>query len=262
MKSLLSKIKLFASAAGFGAAALFFSCGTADKGLIVPLYFVNSTQWEQVANAEVGEYVILNPYNGPGDEQNPLYTNYIGELIDKGKIPIGYIYTKWGSRPLEEVEADIDKWLDFYPDIKGFFIDETATGSDKLDYYKTLVDYIKSKGDYYIVLNPGTQPLDNGYFDIADTVVVYEGTYDNKPQGVCQVNPSKSAVIVYNATEEEMKTVLTTEDCKYYYVTDRTLPNPFDSLPSYFDQEVELLKKINFVLDQQNGAERKGGRTY
>jgi len=221
----------------------FLGCGTStevSKGIIVPQYFYDSALWDKVINADIGGYVIINPSNGPGDSADSAYVNEINELNAHSKIPIGYIYTKWGDRSIDDVKADIDKWLELYSGIKGFFVDEAASSADKSEYYTELADYIKSKGDYKIVLNPGTKP-DAVYFGIADTVVVYESNASAVPDDVCSNYSDKSAIIVYGADEEEMEN-LVNRPCKYIYVTDDNDSNPYDSLPSYFDEEIDALK--------------------
>ncbi|MEO1927162.1 MAG: spherulation-specific family 4 protein [Nautiliaceae bacterium] len=99
---------------------------------------------------------------------------------------------------------------------------------------------MKSKGDYFIVLNPGIIP-DKNYFDIADNIVVLE----NNISAVNEVNCSysdKSSIIVYGAQEFQMEEIVKKYNCEYVYVTDDSLPNPYDTLPSYFEEEINALK--------------------
>ena len=132
-------------------------CGSSDnnsikeekRGLIVPIYFYDLNKWQDVVNVNIDEIAIINPSNGPGSNIDENYVNFIDDLVKNNKSPIGYVYTKWGNRDISEVENDIDTWMVFYPNIKGFFIDEAATGLDKFEYYKDLANYIKSKGNYY-----------------------------------------------------------------------------------------------------------------
>ncbi len=211
------------------------------RGLIVPVYFYNLSEWDRVVDADIDEIAIINPSNGPGSSVDDNYVNFIKALVSKGKKPVGYVYTKWGSRDISEVKDDIDTWLSFYPQIKGFFVDEAATGVDKLSYYEELRDYIKSKGDFYIVLNPGTQP-NAAYFSIADNIVVYESNLSELDENLCKTYIDKSSIIVYGVTKDEMIKIVNKYHCRYIYITDDTLPNPYDTLPSYFDEEINALK--------------------
>jgi hypothetical protein len=222
---------------------LFFGCGSSvseKRGLIVPVYFYNLSEWERVENASIDEIAVINPSNGPGSSVDENYADFIKALVNNGKKPIGYVYTKRGERDISEVEDDIDTWISFYPQIKGFFIDEAASGVDKLDYYEKLKDYIKAKGNYFIVLNPGSMP-NAAYFSIADNIVVYEGNV-SELNASCTSYADKSSIIVYNATKEQMLDIINRYHCRYLYVTDDNLPNPYDTLPSYFDEEIDALK--------------------
>ena len=211
-----------------------------NKKIIIPQYFYDYDLWQKVVDTDTDGYVIINPSNGPGDDTDSAYFNEIDDLVRNGKTPVGYVYTKWGERDIEEVKDDIDKWLGLYPQIKGFFIDEASTLSDRFEYYKELKEYIDSKGDYKFILNPGTVP-DGIYFSIADTVVVYEGNATGIDDKVCGEYPSQSAVIVYGADENQMRDIVK-KACRYFYITDDNDTNPYDSLPSYFDEEIMLLK--------------------
>jgi hypothetical protein len=225
---------------------IFIGCGgennTNNKsGIIIPAYFYDANLWDEVVNADsLNKFiVIINPNYGPGDNTDDFYSSVINDLITENKTPIGYVYTKWGSRDISEVENDIDKWLNLYPSIKGFFIDEANSTADGVTYYKTLYSYIKAKGNYFVVLNPGTTP-NTEYFNVSDLVVVFENDVSKLNNNVCENNFEKSAVIVYGADEEDMKEFKNV--CGYVYFTDDSGNNPYDSLPSYFYEEINELK--------------------
>jgi hypothetical protein len=215
--------------------------GKEKKGLIIPAYFYNTTLWNRVASVNSDEIVIINPSSGPGKYVDNAYEKFINNLVSNGKKPIGYVYTKWSKRDISLVKKDIDTWISFYPKIKGFFIDEANSAASYSRYYKVIVNYIKSKGGYFVVLNPGTIP-DSVYFSIGDNVVVYEGNVFSLPDNICSVYSNKSSIIVYNASEAEMKKIADGKSCRYLYITDDNLPNPYDNLPNYFDKENQLLK--------------------
>ena len=212
-----------------------------SQKMIIPLYLYNADIWNHISKFQNKEIVILNPSNGPGDEKDSNYEDLINKLNKNKNKPIGYVYTKWGDRNITEVKKDINRWLDFYPNIKGFFIDEASENIDDINYYKNLYDYIKSKGNYYIVLNPGVYP-DEEYFNIADSIVVFEDEFYKLDSDVCKKNSDKSSLIVYDANESEMEDIIKNYKCKNVYVTDDNLPNPYDTVPSYFDEEIKLLK--------------------
>ena len=107
--------------------------------------------------------------------------------------------------------------------------------------YKDIYNYIKSKGKYFVVLNPGTMP-NTAYFSIADNIVVYEGDVKNLPSEACKSYAYKSSIIVYGADEAKMREIVSIKHCRYMYITDDNDTNPYDSLPSYFDEEIDVLK--------------------
>lgn len=233
-------------------AFLFLSCNNTtsshpslnnSKALLIPAYFYDIAKWQEVANLDTNAVVIINPNSGPGESADSNYVKFINDLIANQKKPIGYIYTKWGARDISEVEADIESWLELYPNIKGFFIDEAATSKEEFEYYQELSNYIRAKGDFLIALNPGTTS-DAIYYTISDIIVVFESPIKelNSTQDYCKNFSSKSALIVYEANQSQMQDIIASNSCKYFYITDDSLPNPYDSLPSFLDEEVELLK--------------------
>ena len=105
---------------------------------------------------------------------------------------------------------------------------------------------IKLKGfnkDLITVLNVGSFP-DFGYFNIADNIVVYEGNVSNLDIYVCDAFPNQSSIIVYGADENDMVDIIQNTHCKYVYITDDNLPNPYDTLPGYLDTELDII--INY----------------
>ena len=223
----------------------FISCGSSNndiqsvkKELLISAYFYDENLWGQLENLKRG-IIIVNPNNGPGDTIDTNYVQRIDTLNKNSQIPIGYVYTKWGARDLNEVKNDINKWLDMY-NIKGFFIDEAANNEGNLSYYKNLYEYIKSKGDYLVVLNPGCKTNDK-YYNYADVIVIFEDKFKNLNSDVCNKMQKNSAIIVYDANKSDMEQAMRIK-CKYIYVTDDNGVNPYDSLPSYITEEINLLK--------------------
>jgi hypothetical protein len=222
---------------------IFTACGNTDKksGVIIPAYFYDGFLWEKVVSVSGPDrfVVIINPDYGPGDEVDGMYKNVVEDLNGTSKTPVGYVYTKWGGRNISDVENDINRWIELYPGVRGFFIDEANSSKEDLDYYKTLYEFIKKKGNYFVVLNPGTKP-DAGYYDVSDLIVVFENDVSELNDNVCGEYFDKSAAIVYGADEEQMLKYKNV--CSYVYFTDDSGNNPYDTLPSYFDEEINELK--------------------
>ena len=89
---------------------------------------------------------------------------------------IGYVNTNYGKRPRQEIEADIDRWVQFYPDIQGIFLDAQASGAEKVGLYAALRDFVRQKIKEAVVIgNPGVI-CDEGYFSrsAVDAALVFE----------------------------------------------------------------------------------------
>jgi hypothetical protein len=97
-----------------------------------------------------------------------------------------------------------------------------------------------------VALNPGTDTC-QVFVEMADHVVIFEGSGDAwaswAPQGwVPDYDPEKFWVLVYNVpTSGEMTAILpqaAAAGVGMVYVTDDVLDNPWDTLPSYWADEV------------------------
>jgi len=234
---------------------LFSSCGSGGSsgssdvssnfsGLLVPAYFRDEALWDVLERVPSSPnfYIVVNPNSGPGTEPDPFFSDVISKLRRDGKTPIGYVYTSWGERPLTEVKADIDRWLEFYPEVSGFFFDEVLLDTDKLSYYREIYSYVKSKGRYAVVLNPGTLPT-NEFFSISDLIVVFEADYSKLKGFTASPYVEKSACVVTDVPETEWKKVLNVlkGKCSFVYITSESGSNPYSSLPDFFDDEVETV---------------------
>lgn len=208
------------------------------KGTVFPVYFYDPGTWSSLASLKTrGKfYVVVNPASGPGEFVDENYTRFIMELRRHHKIPVGYIHTEWGKRDIDEVKGDVDRWLELYPKIRGFFIDEVATSRQELPYYSELISYIKSKNPgFKVVLNPGAKP-DRAYFKLANLVIVYEDSFDSLSEMIKAGPRGKSGCIVYGVSRDEVNEVVrrAKKVCKYLFVTDGSGANPYDHIPDYF----------------------------
>jgi hypothetical protein len=217
-------------------------------GIMVPLYTYPGGTWDTVVETkndhpEVPIVAIVNPASGPGGSKDSNYVSGIEELKDAGVIVIGYVSTAYTGRSLTEVKGDIDKWDSWY-DIDGIFFDEQTNWAGKESYYADASDYAESKGLGFTVGNPGANSLPS-YLSTADVVLIYESpglpnlnnydswdSYDNDQLGMIPFGVSS---LPTSWLEDAIEIV------GWVYVTSDNLPNPWDSLPSYFDDMAELL---------------------
>lgn len=211
-----------------------YHCRVTDKthnkypspGVLIPLYvypsdvFSNSTYNTLISLAttysDIPFIVILNPNSGPGNVQDGNYTKAIDRLTGAGIEVCGYVNTDYAQRAFDDVVQDIEKWIELYPTIKGFFFDEVSTDSNTNQYYQNLYVYTKNRGPFMVIGNPGTTVL-RTLADLFDITVIWEnntfpdetqlqylkGDYDN---GLIEVPNSKKAILIHNEAREYMLT--------------------------------------------------------
>jgi spherulation-specific family 4 protein/PKD domain-containing protein len=233
-----------ATTGGFAAAE-----STAAAGIMVPLYTYPGGTWDRVAetkNAHPGVPIaaIVNPASGPGSSKDSNYASGISDLKSAGVIVLGYVSTAYTGRSLDAVKGDIDRWHSWYPDLDGIFFDEQTNWAGKESYYKQASDYAYSKGLTFTVGNPGANSLPS-YLDTVDVVLVYESpglpNLDNYKSWSPYPN-DKLGMIPFSVSSLPTSWVENAaETIGWIYVTNDALPNPWDSLPSYFGDLAGLL---------------------
>ena len=238
-------------------------CGAAqavDLSILVPLYSYPSWYnpptylWDDVAAAanQVPLTVIINPNSGPdGGPPNSDFVVGLNDLRSAGVTILGYVYTSYGARNITNVKADIDLY-DQHFNIHGIFLDEVANTTNQLSYYTQLYAYIKSRPHLSLVFaNPGTH-TDEAYIatPTADTTVIFE-TDTGWPQYVPDAYVSnypaaRFAALPYAASTEALMRsnidLAVQRNVGFIYVTNDGGSNPWDTLPSYWTQEVAYVK--------------------
>jgi hypothetical protein len=197
---------------------------------------------------------ILNPASGPGTSADLNYVNAVNNLHAAGGHVVGYVFTDYGNRPESAVEADIRSYISFYK-IDGIFLDQQSTDPTKVGYYADLYNFIKNQNpSYQVIANPGTN-TDEAYLSTptADVLVTFENTASNYPGAT-------PAPWTSNYSTNHFANLIHTEptvagmaadlllaqqrNVGWVFVTDAGLPNPYDRLPSYWDQEVALIAGV------------------
>ncbi len=236
--------------------------------ILIPLYIYpnwydrDKYMWKQVVVAakKVPITAIINPNNGPnGAPPNLDYQQGIKDLRQAGVRIIGYVHSNYGKRDLKLVKADINLYTKHF-NVDGIFIDETASSRDKLNYYQKVYQYIKSQDkSLEVIINPGTD-LDESYIKkpVADVAVIFENDRKgwNKyqpPVYIQNYSASHFAALVHTAANSKvMKGILDrarNSNFGYIYITNDSTNtanhNPWDSLPSYWQAEVDYIRKLN-----------------
>jgi|GEM_PF-2908488 hypothetical protein len=244
--------------------------------LAVPAYFPPGAPWTQLDQAApTAGLAVINPNNGPGAASDAAYASQVAASQSAGIAVLGYVYTRYANsqtdtitnggydRTIANVEADIDNYLAWYH-VDGIFLDEATNTCDAppLNYYTTLVTYIKEKGGKGLVaLNPGTA-TGECYMTAApaaDFFVTFEGHYSDyisgaysQPAWVSNYSPSRFWHLIYDAPDvASMQNAVNLgkqRGAGWLYVTPdgASGSNPWSALPSdpYWTDELDALQGI------------------
>ena len=224
--------------------------------LLVPAYFYpvvtrRGDFWGELAASapKASITAILNPASGPGAAVDPTYVSAISRLQTAGGKVIGYVSSSYATRALSDVVADINKYVAFYP-VQGFFIDEMTNDTDTthVQFYQSVYNYIKGLNPQYAVVgNPGTSTAEiYASLPVADKLVVFEGSaasYASYVPSAWQASYGKGPFvhIVYGASKTQMTKIMNSaaaHGANNLFVTSDKLANPYDTLPSYWTDEV------------------------
>lgn len=250
------------------------TCTQPKIGSLVPLYSYPmtwagsgqmSSQWNQIiaakqANPTVPVRVIINPCNGP--DISPCtaswgaslsdYTTGITALKNAGVVVLGYVATNYTNRTAAAVQADIDMYVSSYGGVGGIFFDEMTNDAVQahVDYYKNLTNYAKGKkGTYVTVGNPGTD-TQVAYVYTVDTLVIYENlgvpstaALEGTSNWHFNWDRSNFAAMSYGVSALNSTALVNARPyVGYSFQTNDVMPNPWDTVPSFFSS---LLAGLN-----------------
>ncbi len=220
-------------------------------GTLVPLYtYPSDAAWNRLAAAarahpSVRVVAVINPNSGPTATADPAYTSGIAALQSAGITVVAYVPTGYGARAESAVDADADLYRSEYPTLDGIFFDEAAiyeTGHESL--YAAEAAHARARGFGFLVANPGTAPLP-AYVSLFDVSLVYESAGTPTRASLDRFAPTRThcGIIPYAvATLDPAYVASVRPDVQWVYVTDDDLPNPWDSLPPYFEALMTALE--------------------
>jgi hypothetical protein len=227
------------------------STSSTAAGTIVPLYTDPSdSSWNAIiaaaeAHPTVHVVAIVNPSDGPGSSKSSAYTTGIAALQAAHIEVIGYVATGYGSHSIASMDAEMDQWKSFYPTLQGIFFDEQSNSTSDVAHYQTLSQYAKSLGLSYTVGNPGTD-VPAAYIGALDTMLIYESNGVPSVSSLASWSayaPSNFGVIPYAVSAMNTTFVKQARQyVEYIYLTNDDLPNPWDSLTSYFSDLLAALE--------------------
>jgi hypothetical protein len=218
------------------------------NGTIVPLYsYPTASTWTAIARAktahpDVAVVAIVNPGSGPGTRVDSNYTRGIEALVAAHIVPIGYVSTSYTMRGETAVKADIDRWHTQYPATAGIFFDEQSNKAADAMFYRNVSAYAKSQGLGLTVANPGTS-VPAGFLDTADVLLIYETAGTPQLSSLTRYGPDRAhyGIIPYASQLDAAYVASAAKSVGYVYITDDDLPNPWDTLPPFFDQLLAAL---------------------
>jgi hypothetical protein len=220
---------------------------TACPSSLVPAYLPPRAIVALASGPLLPRLLVVNPASGPGSAPHPAFKDAVRAAQQAGARVLGYVHTGWGARDAGAVEADIDRYTDWYG-TDGVFLDEAAHDAALLPRYRALAAYARAHGGSLVALNPGVVPA-RAYFGFADVVVTFEGAYAGyadrlavMPAWLDQVPPGRIAHLVYGATREQaLELAGRREFSGRLYVTSGALPDPWSALPEYLGAEQAAL---------------------
>jgi hypothetical protein len=230
--------------------------------LLVPAYIWPAGKglkdWERLIAAadRVPIIAIVNRDSGPGKKVDEKFRALLEHARRSKLTIIGYVPLNYARRPVAGVKTEVDGWLSLYPGVlSGIFFDEQPSGPEGVPYVAECSAYVRSRiTNARIVSNPGTTCAPE-YLTIAGapTVCLFENksgidAYRPLPWQM-NFHPGQMAVVLYDVrTAEAMKRSLremVRKRAGFVYVTDDSGGNPWDRLPSYWDEEVAAVAAAN-----------------
>ena len=221
-----------------------------STGIIVPLYSYPGQVWDDLvkeknSHPSVPVVAIINPDSGPG-VRDPNYVTGIKKLQSAGIIVLGYVYThKVDSSTIKNYVNDYKNWYN----VNGIFFDGMSNVSGDEKFYANLSNYTKSQGLNYTIGNPGTDTLPS-YIGTVDNMILYDnpGLPLVSSLGGWHTNFTRNNFSIVSYGVNDMNKTYVENIAKhvqYMYVTNSTLPNPFSTLPKYFDGLMGMIENDN-----------------
>jgi Spherulation-specific family 4 len=208
---------------------------------LVPAYLPPRAMIELARSPQLPRLLVINPASGPGTAPVPLFHDAVRAAQRAGARVLGYVHTGWGARDAGEVDADVDRYVQWYG-VDGVFFDEAAHDPGYAAHYKSLAAHARGAGAKTVALNPGVVPA-RGYFSFADVVVTFEGTYAEYearhaayPAWLAELPPERTAQLVYGASREQALELARTATGRLY-ATSGEPPDPWGTLPDYLSDE-------------------------
>lgn len=226
---------------------------TTTQSMAIPAYeYPTLTNlWPFIdANSSQIPFVIVNPASGPGVSTNSDYTTRIAANNAANIKSIGYVDTSYQARPYTDVINDIDLWYSLYPGVQGIFLDQvSATGAPALCYSAYIYNYAKIRHvsdpvmqNFGTYTTPAYEPYGDIFANAEMDHTLYQ-TWTLPTDGFQDVaaNANRFWHLIHTTDGSDLASTLTqtrNNNAGWVYITDDTLPNPYDTAPTYGSAEL------------------------
>lgn len=222
--------------------------------IIIPAYFDNDQEWQEMADTRQVGIVILNVQSGPGKRRSAIIAQRVQAVQASGARVLGYVPTDLADRPAKQVRRDIRTYWQWYG-VDGIYLDEVQSEQRYVRYYRTLSRTIRRGSDgkganNFVMINPGYTPA-RAYMDLADLVENYEYFHNRYagqvfPAWVHEYPANRFAHVVHNVPNTPVALAATLAEARannagYVFITNRANPRQYKGLPSFWDTKVDVL---------------------
>ena len=221
---------------------------TAVLRLGLPAYgYPGTGVWEHLSALQAGALVIMDPADGPGRSIDPRYSAAVSTATRHGLCVLGYVTTDYGRRSAAEMKEEVERYREWYG-VSGIFLDQAPASISSSAAIAHAVSHIRASG-LTLAINPGQPDIDPHDAAIADHVVNFEGPHSSYrrcrfPDWVRDVASTKFWHLIYEVrdarTMREVAAMASRAHAGVVYITDATMPNPWERLPEYWLQEQAL----------------------
>src|SRR2546427_32781 len=188
----------------------------------------------------------VNPSSGPGTAPDATHLNGYNKLKAAGITVLGYVPTHYAADSIASKEILIDDYKNWY-NLDGIFFDEMKNSGAE-SYYSTLTNYVKNVDWMKMtVCNPGTS-VPQSYVGTCDTLEIAESaglpSLSTLQSRTFYPNYDKSNFFMLAHDTNSITQTDVTDRMPYVgyeYITNDVEPNPYDTIPYYFLDEVAYL---------------------
>lgn len=224
--------------------------------VLVPAYFypLPGSPWDRLTLVAERHpslvWAIGNPASGPGASPDPTYVATFADFRRRGGRLLGYVTSSYGTKPVATLAAEADLWFQWYG-VDGIFVDEmdNTPGAHESTYAQVYAALTGPRPWAAVVANPGVATtldyLDGVAGRCADTLCIHESSspflaWSADPWVATRARREFYA-LPYGTSASDWPAYVDhafQQGIGWFYTTDDVLPNPWDTLPPWFEDMV------------------------